>query len=436
MNSVTRAAALCSALSLAASAAFAAQPADQVDKSILAHAKVSMEAHLPKAFAGSVANIDAITNFQGSFHERGQDSLGNPNSNWTWNMVGNAPTAGGTTTIDAPVVAVSLRLLDANGHQRYLNGHRLFMDGGAHLRDLLHSPVFRNALYSSSTVPTQFADAVQRAEFWSSETQDWHTLLKPRVIEEQVISVPMGKYAFALNADGSCCAFVLVDYATFSALLFPPTYPVDDTTVLGREERAGEATTKNIITLAFQDTYLYFNGDTSQCCVLGFHGPDIEPGTAENGNLERFYAMIYTSWISPGLFGASFVDVTAASHEMSETFNDPLAVAVAPNGSLVCNTAGAPICENTTPWWLSPNGGCQNDLEVGDVVEGLPNATTVITIDGVAYHPQNVALLQYFEFSRDSDAIGGAYTYPDASVITSPSVPQKAGCTGPLHVDD
>ena len=85
-----------------------------------------------------------------------------------------------------------------------------------------------------------------------------------------------------------------------------------------------------------------------------------------------------------------------------------------------------------TPWWLSPNGNCQNDLEVGDVVEGLPNSTFPITMHGYTYHPQNEALLQWFEFQSPSSAIGGAYSYPDPSVITALSAPQKVNCAGPL----
>ncbi len=62
---------------------------------------------------------------------------------------------------------------------------------------------------------------------------------------------------------------------------------------------------------------------SNQCCVLGFHSFDFEPGIPENGNLTRAYMMDYSSWISPGLFGAGFQDVTALSHEVAETFNDP-----------------------------------------------------------------------------------------------------------------
>lgn len=55
---------------------------------------------------------------------------------------------------------------------------------------------------------------------------------------------------------------------------------------------------------------------------------------------------------------------------MAETFNDP-------------------FVNNAVPWWLSPNGNCQNNLETGDVIEGLPNAQFPIVLNGSTWHPQN-----------------------------------------------
>src|SRR5437879_12056459 len=100
---------------------------------------------------------------------------------------------------------------------------------------------------------------------------------------------------------------------------------------------------------------------------------------------------------------------------MSETYNDPLVVA---DG-----------VHDLTLWWLAPNGNCQNDLEVGDVVEGLPRQAFPITMpNGFTYHSQNEALLQWIEFESPSSAITGANSYPDITTLTALSPPQKAGC--------
>jgi len=48
---------------------------------------------------------------------------------------------------------------------------------------------------------------------------------------------------------------------------------------------------------------------------------------------------------------------------------------------------------------------------------GLPHATYPITMNGMTYHPQNVALLPWFEFQSPSTAIDGAYSYPDESTL-------------------
>jgi hypothetical protein len=124
--------------------------------------------------------------------------------------------------------------------------------------------------------------------------------------------------------------------------------------------------------------------------------------------------MNYSSWISPGLFKGGVQDVTALSHEMAETFNDPF--------------VGFDGVHNVTPWWKS-DGQCQDLMEVGDVIEGLPaNVTFPIRSSGVTYHPQNVALLQWFEFQSPSTAFQGAYSYPNTQTLTALSAPQKAGC--------
>jgi hypothetical protein len=86
----------------------------------------------------------------------------------------------------------------------------------------------------------------------------------------------------------------------------------------------------------FPNAFLFFNGDPNQCCVLGFHSFDFGPGDASNGNLLKFFVLNYSAWISPGLFGG-FTDITALSHEIAETFNDPF---VAFDG-----------IHNVTPFW-------------------------------------------------------------------------------------
>jgi hypothetical protein len=48
--------------------------------------------------------------------------------------------------------------------------------------------------------------------------------------------------------------------------------------------------------------------------------------------------------------------------------------------------------------------------------------------NGYTYHPQNEALLQWFEFQSPSTALFGAYSYPDITTLTQLSSKQNAGC--------
>ncbi|HEY4054902.1 MAG TPA: hypothetical protein VGL74_14220 [Terriglobales bacterium] len=357
--------------------------------------------------------IDSIPTFSGEFRVNGVSANGSPQHKWFYTMAGRQPESGGASAFDAPIVPVSLDLLDYDGSVRVVNGHPLRYSAQPFVNNVVNSPVFQNAEYSSSDSLTQFGDAIQRAEFYNVMQPDWHTILRPDVKAERKIAVPRGSYFFALNDDGTCCAFVLLDINVFSRLLFPASVS-DVTSPVGAAEHAGEITPQSISTFLFSNTYLYLNGNPNHCCVLGFHTYDFEPGDASNGFRERRYVLNFSSWISPGLFGPGFEDVTALSHEIVESLNDPF--------------VGSDGVHGITPWWLSINGNCQNDLEVGDVIEGLPDATVAIKTAGTTYHPQNAALLQWFEFQSPSTAIGGAYSYPDENVLTSLSASQRMKC--------
>jgi hypothetical protein len=368
----------------------------------------------------SVLGVDSIVNWSSYFYFPGVDSNGFPQFTWQYTMAGNAPFGQGgedeeeeTTRIGAPVIPVNLDLRNFDGTPRFVNGKRLFSDATRFVTPVLNSPVFSNTFYTSSNEPTQFTDAVQRAEFFHQSDDQWHTLLRPRVGPARTLTLIRGTYRFALNADGSCCRYVLIDINTFINGLFPAT-ATDTTTPVGAAENAGDIRTRDISTFLFPNAFLYFNGDPTQCCVIGFHTYDLEPGGATNGFREKRYVLNYSAWISPGIFrDATFGDISALSHEMAETFNDP-------------------FVNNAVPWWLSPNGNCQNNLETGDVIEGLPNAQFPIVLNGSTWHPQNEAILQWFAGVTPSSAISHAYSYPDTNVLTSASVSQQAGCTAPL----
>ena len=369
-------------------------------------------AHVPPVFVGprgsaasgraTATTPDTLITFKGSF----STTSGSAVLHFPFTMVGHAPSFAGTTTLNVDIIPVSLDLRNADNTPRFVNGKRLFFDVTPFIAQLLASPMFQKHTYSSSASSTQFVDAVQRAEFHSAPAA-WHTVLKPIVRPTQVMTVLAGKYQFALKPDGTCCNWVTVDSATFNGKLFPSS-PTDTFSLFGAAFHAGDFTTKDVITFFFPNTFLSNPG--SSFFFVGFHTFVSMPGTPQNGNRERRFVMNYSSWVTPFVFFSdAFQDVTAVSHELTELFNDP-------------------FLGNITPWWKAPNGNCQNDLETGDVTEDLANATFPVTIGGTTFHPQNEALLEWFERQSPSHAIAGAYSYPDTKLLTSLSPSENPGC--------
>jgi len=372
---------------------------------------------------GNTLGIDTLPNFTSTFYLPGLvESLYGafPQYTWSYTMMGRPPfgqnSSEHTTTINAPIIPVIVDLRNFDGSPRFFQGPngpvRMILDGTQYVTPVLQSPIFQNTKYSSSERNTQFADAVHRAQFSRMAEDDWHTRLNPVVKSARTVVLIRGSYQFSVDAIGNL-RYVIVDQNVFTSLLFPPT--TDDTsTLIGGAEHSGDMKTTDMTTFLFPNTFLAdFN--SGSCCVLGFHSYDVEPGEAANNWREKHYVMNYSSWITPGLFGGGFSDITALSHEISETFSDPFVA-------------------NATPIWLAPNGLCQSNLESGDVIEGLANATYPMTMNSYTYHPQNEALLQWFAGQSPSNAIGHAYSYPDQSILTSASVAQAPGCSGPANV--
>jgi hypothetical protein len=183
------------------------------------------------------------------------------------------------------------------------------------------------------------------------------------------------------------------------------------------EINLGNFTTNGMNMTLFPNTFL-FNLNTANpntpgsCCVLGFHTFFLDDGFPEHRWITQ-----YASWISPGLFGAGFQDVTALSHELAETFANPFVSNPAPNWQF--------------PGQPAASTACQNNLEEGDPIEVLANATTPIEVKekgfDFVYHPQNIPLLQWFEMGTGSSAIDGAFSFPDETVLPHSAVPCPNG---------
>lgn len=296
---------------------------------------------------------------------------------YPFTMVGTDPASSGATTT-VPTVIIPFRFVLPDGS---------VLDGTDKVQNVLDSPNLNDYAYTSGN--TQFADAVQRAEFWPSvQNTNYHVLLgTPTVMPTQTFNVPSNLVLY--GSIGNVPLVALMSDSWFSDRLnqvisnlhIPPT------------------TLPIVLTY---NTFLYIHS-VNNCCVAGYHGAT----ASRNGNgSQQVQTYIYAGWGDPGIFlNPSFQDVLALSHEVSEWMNDP-------------------FVNNPTPPWQFANGaGCQANLETGDPLEVLNNAAFPITMNGFVYHPQTEALLPWFSRETPSSAISGAYTYPDTSLVTVPSQP-------------
>ena len=124
----------------------------------LPHPKKNGQAHARQGIP-----IDSLLNWNDHFFADGVDRNGDPNREWYTNTVGNPPEHGGMTLINVNIVPVILDLRNEDGSPRFVNGQPLVSSPEAFVEPVLNSPIFAYSNWSSSSVPTQFIDALQRA---------------------------------------------------------------------------------------------------------------------------------------------------------------------------------------------------------------------------------------------------------------------------------
>jgi hypothetical protein len=348
--------------------------------------------------------VDSVANWSDQFTEPGFDFFGNPQSVWPYTIVGTPPESGQTTTFRAPIIPVTVDLLGPDGTVAVFDGHPLtFAPTPTIINAIVKSPVFQPWFYTTGA--GQFNDQAMRSEFSDKVHGNWHNYLAPVVKTGRRMQIPWGFWFFFTDANNVPIG-AEVDGDVFSTLFFPETLPVDSSTPIGAAEVSHDITTKDISTFAFNNVFLYEGGDPNNCCVLGFHTYDFEPGNGENGIQEHRYVLNFSSWLPPQFFSFGFEDITPLAHEMAETFNDP-------------------FVNNETPWYESidpflGSGLCQDNLETGDAIEVLTsNPVFAVSMNGRTYHPQNIPLFNWFAFQSPSLAHLGAYSFPDETTLTA-----------------
>jgi hypothetical protein len=355
---------------------------------------------------GTLFGLDTVPTFEGAFAATGGPSKGTV---FPYIMIGNDPLVGGTTTLPAKITTVSLQLLNADGSVNKVVSFNPFENL------TLGSPVFEKALYGDGR--TQFTDAIQRAEFFNTMKQNWHTDLDPSIVNR--ITVPIPRFVNVRLSDGTIKS-VQNYYAgtapngdTFVELLDLFFDSIFSNAVVN-DINSGNDTTDAFNMQLYPDTFLFsinsqgnrFNGD---CCVLGFHTYFNDTSVSPQPR----WITAFASWISPGLFGAGLQDITGLSHEVTEAYNDPFVNTAVPVWQFPGQPAGSRVC--------------QGNLETGDPVEVLPDTTVAIPLREsgkiFTFHPQTEALLQWFSQGPTSNAIDGAWSYPNENALTKSAVP-------------
>jgi hypothetical protein len=271
-------------------------------------------------------------------------------TNYTYNMVGAAPSTNSTATITAYIVPVKIVITNRNGtHSTYDPSHVL-SNGNTVTQNTLTSPLFDSTTtYVQGGVnvgTTQYVDAFQRANFWGtvSSNPNSHLLLSTTVLAEQTFSPPR-----AYGKTGSVFGFTaaLVDINWFDAQL--PNLIT----------KLGINPSQFVIFLTY-DTYLTQGGS---CCIGGYHSSE-----GSTSNPQSYAEATYVDHV-----GAFSQDVSALSHEIGEWVDDPLTV----------NFNG-----NNTPCGI---------LEVGDPLEGEANyGGFPYVLHGFTYNLQDLVTLPYF----------------------------------------
>jgi hypothetical protein len=221
--------------------------------------------------------------------------------------------------------------------------------------------------------PAQYSDAFQRANFWKDVAANggtYHNKLAYKYLP--AITVTPGAANSALfSVSGGCIAnYGGVEINWLDSLITG--------TIIPSLAAKGVAPT-NLPIFMIYNTTMYI-GNTSQCCVGGYHGAF--------GSPVQTYSPF--QFDSVGVFKVASEDTDIMAHEINEWQDDPLG-------------------NNPTPAWgkIGQVTGCQTNLEVGDPLSGTnyPN----VTLGGFTYHLQELAFFSWF-YGKPSIGAGGKFS--------------------------
>ena len=286
------------------------------------------------------------------------------NKTVAFTMVGpNPATTNATTTV--PVVIIPIRMVYglANGNRTFDPLQAKLPSGQTLIANILASPLFQSNVTfvqgGTNVGTTQYIDAFQRANFWSSVSANsqYHVMLgAPTILPEQTINVGIQDGMVEANPFGGTGSVGTMYVNDF------------DTQVQGFITALQQITPNVLPIFITYDIYLTQLPLGQLCCIGGYHSA---LGSQPSG---QTYS--YTTYVdSSGVFSEN---VSAMSHELGEWMDDP---------------------------FVDNNVNCTDNslMEDGDPLENNANfGTFPYTVNGFTYNLQSLVFLGYFGAPRST----------------------------------
>jgi hypothetical protein len=234
----------------------------------------------------------------------------------------------------------------------------------------------------------QLEDATMRAQFNKTGSSGYHVRLSPNILPPVFISVPQDKGT--LLKSGRRVVVADVDITWWATRI---------------QSLLGQADPTHLPVYTTDGVLLHVGPNPLNCCVIGFHGAGLVPGSSKavNGSghgsgSQPVQTFSWASYLTPGFYARAnggtdwaVQDIHPLSHEISEWADDP-------------------FVNNFVQPWLTPTApqyGCTGVMETGDPVVGIgfakgtnsfrqgPNPNGTTSADGF-YHPEDEVFLPWF----------------------------------------
>ena len=257
----------------------------------------------------------------------------------------------------------------------------------------LSSPIFTEKSYTWGGLKVgtgQFVSVFRRAEFRqqtkpSGINPDLQVKLIPTTTRAITVTVPSG-----VSAEGtlSCGNLAAMDISWWDNQVQTVLMPK----LAARGFGSGD------FPLFLLSNVVEYDTVPGNCCILGYHNAFTNPA---DGGTTTYGTAMYDNTHN-AMVGVK--DISVLSHEVAEWMDDPLVDGV----------------DNNTNAWgnVGQVTGCQTNLEVGDPLSGTLQTTT---LNGVTWHPQELAFFSWFYHQTPS--IGANRWYSSHGTFKVPAAP-------------